>query len=238
MWGYNAVKEGRARGFFDANIFYPAPKTLALSEHELSNQVLFAPAYALTGNPVFSYNVVLLGSLFLSGLAAFALAHRFTGQFGPALIAGFVFAFVPVRFAHLGHIQLLTVFWSPLAFLFLDRYLEKRTWTSLTLFSVSAAMQAWASFYSGYFLILILGFYYILFHLGNRTRPVWRDVWAVVVILLLVVPLAYPYMFLKSYFGFERDLGEVQLFSADAGIAAAQPDDDVGCFAEPPDRRA
>ncbi len=223
MWGYNAVKEGRILGFFDSNIFYPAPKTLALSEHELSNQVLFGPAYALTGNPVLSYNVVLLGSFFLSGLAAFALAHRFTGQFGPALIAGLVFAFVPIRFAHLGHLQLLTLFWSPLAFLFLDRYLEKRTWINLVLFSASAAMQTWASFYSGYFLVLILGFYYILFHIGSRTRPVWRDIWGMVIILVLVLPFAYPYLFLKSYFGFERDLGEVQLFSADAGRSFLSP---------------
>ena len=41
---------------FDANIFYPARDTLALGDHQLANQLFFAPAYALTGSPVIGTN--------------------------------------------------------------------------------------------------------------------------------------------------------------------------------------
>ena len=45
---------------FEANIFYPAPHTLALSEHLLGYWPLFAPVYLATANPTLAYNVTLL----------------------------------------------------------------------------------------------------------------------------------------------------------------------------------
>ena len=36
---------------FQANVFYPAPSSLARSEHMLGSVPLFAPVYLATGNP-------------------------------------------------------------------------------------------------------------------------------------------------------------------------------------------
>jgi hypothetical protein len=49
---------------FNANIYYLASNTLALSEHLLGVLSIFAPAYALTGNPILAYNVVFFSHLF------------------------------------------------------------------------------------------------------------------------------------------------------------------------------
>ncbi|MBI4446626.1 MAG: discoidin domain-containing protein [Acidobacteria bacterium] len=216
MWGYHAITHGKVLSFFDANIFYPAPQTLALSDHMFPNLLIFGPAYGLTQNPVFAYNLVLFLSFALSGFAMFLLAYYTTRAYGPSLVAGFIFAFFPARFAHIGHLQLLNLYWSPPAFLFLDCYLKERQSRDLVLLSLFAALQTWASFYMGYFLLLILAVYYVLFHLWQRLWPWRRDLLAPVLIVVLIFPFAYPYLYLKNFFGFTRELGEVVSYSADA----------------------
>ena len=61
---------------FDANIFFPEPRTLAYSEHLIGSAVLGAPALLATGNPVLALNVIVLLSCVLSGLGAYYLARR------------------------------------------------------------------------------------------------------------------------------------------------------------------
>ena len=48
---------------FDANIYYPAPHTLAYSDHLLLQALALSPVYALTHDVVFCYNVLLIASL-------------------------------------------------------------------------------------------------------------------------------------------------------------------------------
>ena len=57
----------RIAGFFDANIFHPAPLTLAYSEHLIAQAVQILPVYALTGNPILAYNILFLSTWVLSG---------------------------------------------------------------------------------------------------------------------------------------------------------------------------
>src|SRR5213594_370439 len=63
---------------FNANIFYPAEGTLAYSDHLLLQSAIMAPLYAMTGDVVLCYNVLLFVSLVASGLAmlAFLFVHR------------------------------------------------------------------------------------------------------------------------------------------------------------------
>ena len=94
---------------FQANIFYRAENTLAFSDHLIGVLPLFAPAYALTGNPIFAYNVVFLLSFPLSGLSMFLLVRHSTRNFWASLLAGALFAFAPIRFGVLSHLQLLNL---------------------------------------------------------------------------------------------------------------------------------
>ncbi|HEY3130478.1 MAG TPA: hypothetical protein VGL91_13540 [Acidobacteriota bacterium] len=217
MWVYRAITHFKILSFFDANIFFPASKTLALSEHLLADQVLFAPAYALTANPVFAYNVVWFFSFVLSGVAMFALAYYWTRSYGPSMVAGFIYAFFPTRFSQSGHIQLLSIYWAPLALLFLDRYLRNRKWSDLSMTAGCAVMQIWAGFYAGYFLLMIIFLYYGGYHLWEQIRPQRKDIILILLIAVLVFPLTYPYLVIKNRFGFERGLPEILAFSADLG---------------------
>src|SRR5581483_4247271 len=57
--------------FFQGNIFYPFPNTLAFSEIILPGALLYFPFAYATGNPVFSYNLIVLLTFPLNGLAMY-----------------------------------------------------------------------------------------------------------------------------------------------------------------------
>src|SRR5262245_60380234 len=79
-WGAHALTTD-PWNLFNANIFYPAHNTLALSEHMIAVAPLFAPAYLVTGNPIFAYNTVFCLSFVLCGLSMFFLVHYWTQNF-------------------------------------------------------------------------------------------------------------------------------------------------------------
>src|SRR5438094_595294 len=122
-WDTHALLSAPAR-LFHANIFHPAPLTLALSEHLLGYWPLFAPVYLATGNPVAGYTATLLLSFVLSGAAMCWLVRHWTGSWAAGVVAGFVFAFAPWRLSQLAHMQLLGLYGLPLVLLFWDRSLE------------------------------------------------------------------------------------------------------------------
>jgi hypothetical protein len=120
-WGLRAwtsdplsVFDGRV---FNANIFFPAEGTLAYSDHFLLQALALSPIYALTGNVVLCYNLLLLASVALSGLAMHLLTREVTGSARGAYLAGLVWACWPYRTAHLLHIQLQALYFMPLALL-------------------------------------------------------------------------------------------------------------------------
>ena len=91
---------------FDANIFHPSAGTLTFSDHLVLQSLVVSPLYAVTGNLALCYNVLLIGSLAVSGLAMHALARSVTGSHRAAFIAGLAWACWPYRTAHLLHLQL------------------------------------------------------------------------------------------------------------------------------------
>lgn len=102
---------------FDGNIFYPQRMTLALSDPILLPGAIAAPLLWLRVPPVPVYNLMVLASFVLCGVAAWALATRLTASRAAGVLAGIVFAFAPYRFEHYFHLEILWGFWIPLALL-------------------------------------------------------------------------------------------------------------------------
>jgi len=143
-------------GLFDANIFFPAPRALAFSEHFLGYVPLFAPTYLVTGNPVLAANVLLLLTYPACGLAMAALARRFVSP-PAALAAGLLFAFCGIRYDNLYHFHQLGTFWLPAALLFTDRWLERARKRDAAALGVCFALQLLSSYYLGYALVVLYG---------------------------------------------------------------------------------
>src|SRR5688500_14670828 len=87
-----AVFDGRV---FNANIFHPSTGTLTFSDHLLLQSLVLSPLYAATDNLALCYNVLLIGSIALSGLAMHVLARSVTGSDRAAYIAGLAWACWP-----------------------------------------------------------------------------------------------------------------------------------------------
>ena len=154
------------RHLFDANLGYPLERSLAFSDHLLGILPLFAPVYLVTGNVVAGFNTVVLLSAVLAAVGGVALAWWWSRRWWPAVVAGTLFGFAPLRLSQIGHLQMLTFFWAPWALVFLDRFLRARRWRDLWLFALFYWLQVLASFYLGMMItvavVLYVGYYAIV----------------------------------------------------------------------------
>ena len=140
-WDMQAVLVDPASLFtgrvFDANIFHPAAGTLAYSDHLLLQSLLLSPLYAITHDVVLCYNVLLIASLVASALAMHLFVRSVVSHGERARIS-------PVSpgdsdrtaFAHLIHLQLQSLYFLPLTFLFLHRVIAGRRVRDVVLLGV------------------------------------------------------------------------------------------------------
>jgi hypothetical protein len=206
-------------------IFHPTRDVLAFSEHLLGLSVLAAPLEWLSGNPLVSYNVTLLLSYPLTGLAAYLLVFRLTRSTAAAFLSGLAFAFAPYRASQLPHIQLLVAAYSPLVLLGLHGFLDtgRRAW--LVLFGAAWLLQAAANGYLLIFGSVLLALWLLWFVVApGRWRDLRRIVLVVVVASVPLVPILTRYAAVHARHGFVRGFDEAALFSLDfASMLCASP---------------
>lgn len=225
-WDVHALGTRPGR-LFDANIFYPLRRTLALSEHMLGNLPVFAPIALATGNPVLGFNAVILSSFVLCGCTMAWLVHYYTGRVGPALAAGFVFAFVPFRITQLPHMQLLSLQWLPLAIYFADRLLREggaRAWIGFVAFTL---WQCLVSYYLAYLTAVVLGAYGLVLAWQLRRSLPRRRLgafgFAFVAVALVMVPLTLPYRRLQRDGAIPSFVNEQFIHQHEDAVALADP---------------
>lgn len=157
-WGSHAIAH-QPLELFNANIFYPAHNTFALSENMLGNQLFFGPLYGLTHNPALGYNVVLLLDFFLTAATMYLLVRWLTGSIWAGAVAGLIFSFCPARYHQFGHMQLLAMEWTPLAVFFLVRWFHRWHKRDLIGFAFALFMQLLCSIYLGYMALIIVAIF-------------------------------------------------------------------------------
>ncbi len=201
---------------FNANIFFPQQRTLAFSENLLGSAIPVAPLN-WWGEPVLAYNVVLFASFVLSGMATALWVRVISGSLFGGLVAGFIWAFAPVKFDHLAHLQLLTGQWIPFTLLAIALYFD----SGQRRYAVAAGGLFGLQYLSGIYLgLMFLPFVLIytgLLLVHHRAagqvvagrRLVGDAAVAVVVAAVLVVPISLPYMWVNEAEGFERGLRDV-----------------------------
>ena len=222
---WNATHLPLTDAWYQLPIFYPTRDTLTFSEHLLGLSVIASPLYWLTGDIVITYNLVLLLTFPLCGIAMYALVDRLTGSEAGAFIAGLAFAFAPYRISQLPHIQMLATFWAPLALLGLHVYLQsgRRRW--LALYGAGWALQGAANGYALVMFSILVGLWVLWFVVMSRK---WHALLMIgLASLAAFVPLApvlYTYATVHNYYGFVRDYWEIRTFSADiAALLCAPP---------------
>ena len=208
---------GDPRPFFDANIYHPTPLTLTMSDSMLLPAAANAALLDAGIGPVEAYNVLMLSTFFLSGLATYLLLRRLTGSSRAAFVGGLLYALYPYRFEHYSHLELQMTMWMPLALLFLHRFVESRRLRDILIAALCCAAQLYSSMYYGIFILLFAAM--VLGTWWSVVRPPWRPVAAPVAVagvvaLVLVIPLARPYLAAQAIKG-DRETYVVRYYSAE-----------------------
>jgi hypothetical protein len=200
-WGAHALSTGRFAGFFDANIFYPEPATLAYSEHLLGVAPFFAPIYWATGNPALALNLWTVASFALCALTMYWVGLRWLQSHAAAAVAAFAYAFAPARFFALTHVQVLGAQYLPLlayAIWATRRRRDRATW--LAIFAL-AGLQALSSYYLGYLGFVVAGAMALASLPGGSESRASRALFvasALAAAALLMLPLSLPYLELSE----------------------------------------
>lgn len=141
---------------FQANIFHPAPDTLASSENLLGLAPLAAPLYWLTQNPILTYNVTVLVVVWLAALCTFALVRDWTGSAAAAFLAGAAFAFGPQLTGSWIRLHCSAVHFFPLVLLLAWRAARAPRPRTLLLLVLVTALQLLAGIYVAFELALLI----------------------------------------------------------------------------------
>ena len=197
---------------FDANIYFPAPHTLAYSDHLLLQAVALSPVYALTHNLVLCYNVLLIASLVGSALAMHLLIDTVVGSTRAAYVAGLIFGFAPYHFSHLTHIQLQALYFLPLSLLGVHRLFAADRRIDTVALGVALGLQTVSTVYYG-----IIGgigaacFAITLAIVTGRWRDwrlIKRGLLALAIALVVLAPWSLPYLRVQRDTGAGRSLSE------------------------------
>lgn len=202
---------------FNANIFYPEPRTLAYTDSVLLQGVLGAPWMWAGVSNVAVYNLLLLLSIALSGWAMWKYAAHLTGSSAAAVLAGIVFAFVPFRFDHYHHLELQATIFLPLTLLYFERAIETGSRRDAWLMMAAFTAQMYSGIYYAVFLVTALApiatLRLWLATPAARLAFVRGAVPAVAAALVVVIPYAIAYGGNRETLGDRLD-SEIRLYSA------------------------
>lgn len=182
--------------YVNGNIFFPHTNSMLYSETQLSAGLLTMPLYFINQNPIFSYNVWMITSFFLMGFFMYLLAKYLSknNEF-ISILAGILFAFSPFRMPAISHMQNISIFYLPLAFLLIFKYLDKKKRGYLIGLLATLILQFYASWYQMIFVLVALGILLAGFAVFKLAKPkVVLTVFAVVCLAALsTLPLAKAY---------------------------------------------
>lgn len=211
--------------WWNAPMFYPSGGAMAFSELLIGLLPITAPLQWLSGNPVIAYNAAVLLSFPLCALAAHALALELTGRHDAALLAGLAFGFSPYRANEIGHLQMISYYWAPIALLALHRYRRDghRAW--LAVFAAAWLMQSLTNGYAIFHLSVLIVIWIAWFSATAREALAVAAAWACGSIPL--VPVLMKYREVQSALHLERSIQDIRAFSADVTGLLAAPSESV-----------
>ena len=170
--------------------------------------------------------MLFMASFVLSSYCVFLITYDLTRHFGASLIAGLIFSFSPYRWMHSGHLQLLPIFWTPLAFLFAVRFFKSYNKVPFFLMLLMIWIQFYTSLYLGTMLITTLGIFTVFYHWFGKEG---KDRFCLILdpkllkmmlmglasSVLILLPLGLPYIKTARTWNFFRSLQENSFYSAE-----------------------
>jgi len=210
--------------FFNGNIFYPYSRPHAYSDAFITDGLLATPFLRLFSEPVAAFNINILLGQWLLLFFTFLLVSEISGNNFLAFLLTAIFGFSKIRFQYLGHLQTFTLYWVPLGFWALIKFLnpsgenKSKKITGriyLFLFFFSFLAQALNSFLPGFFMIFIFGIFLLI---RKEAREKLKKDWLFVLICFSIVglilwPVVGIYQSVSREFNYVRPISDAIHFS-------------------------
>jgi len=159
--------------FGDAHC-YPMPQGYTLGEHMFGLGLLAATPWAFTHDPILSFNVALVLTLWIPGLAMYALSLHFTRSAPAAFVAGLLFELAPRRLADPSHPFGHGDLYAPLALLFLHLLFSRGRWRDAAGLAVFTTLTLGESIYplAAIAILVLVYLPYVVVRHRSRLRQV------------------------------------------------------------------
>jgi hypothetical protein len=200
-------------------ILSPDGFPLAYAEITPLHTLIGLPLTLILGETA-AYNLFALGSFVIAGWAVYLLVFRWTANSWAGVFAGVLFILNPYHVVRYGGIlPLMAIEGLPVFLLGVEGWVFSRRPLWIALAGLGYFLSAWASIYYA-FGLLILGPLYLVVRLATSQRQVVnRNTIAHMAILLLLVlaitlPLALPYLSLRSSSDLTIPLQDTDYWSA------------------------
>ncbi|HVL51773.1 MAG TPA: hypothetical protein VM754_09785 [Actinomycetota bacterium] len=165
------------RSYFDTTIFAPERFTLFWGPSLIPLVPAYALAKLLTGNPIASFNLLMVGTTLATLLATFFFLRSAGFERLPAGLGGLLYATTGQRLAHLGHLDSIQTLWIPVfALLMLRAWDHNRVRHGLALgLALGCSLMT-----APYYFLAGLGFVGVMVavHLKSWRNLPWRSLTA------------------------------------------------------------
>jgi hypothetical protein len=219
-WGVHQLRLGLP-DLWDANFFYPVRGALALSDHLLGPalQLLVLLEAGVARNAIAGYNLLLLSSFVLGGATTCWVLRRSGRGWTAAVLGGCMFAFAPMRWAHLGHLQILLAQWIPVTLWCWDRLLAEPSWKRAALFLPFYLLHLTGGTYLAYMIhVPMLALLLSRGAAGWRQLVSRRSLQVLLSVALAALPIGYllfaPYVEVSRRYHLARAPEEAAIYAA------------------------
>ncbi len=206
-WGAHSLTTDPLH-YFDGNVFWPAPNTLAYSDLLLPFVPVYGLFFGVTQEWPLATNLTVLSMFGLSLASTYLLARRLIGSTAGSILAAVAFTFTGLHLSEWGHIQLSTLGLLPLAAYFTIRFLDERRWWTAVAAGVTTACTLLAAVYFGLLWFLALAILVLGYAVAKRFRPGPRFFPGVAVIGVVAVVLMAPALYRYAQQGERRGFEE------------------------------
>ncbi|MGB9599456.1 MAG: hypothetical protein ACPL7I_02795 [Myxococcota bacterium] len=216
-WEYQKIFSLDFKNYFNTTYYYPYPDTLSFTEHHTISQLFFIPLYTIIKNEVLTHNIIVFLLLVLAGLSMYIFIFYITNSFLSAILSAILFSFVPYRYTHLVHMNVLHWWVIPLLFLSFYIFSQRLDIRSAIFFGVSLLCQfLWSNNMTAFF-IVPFGLYFIFIAYNQKVifniRFYIYLTGILLFVLIISLPFILPYLRLRDEMFFERFMHDIRYYS-------------------------
>jgi hypothetical protein len=217
-WSAHQIRMGLP-DLWNANLFYPTPGTLTLSDHLLGPAAQLALFLTIVPNAIAGYNFLFFTAFVATALAVCWVCRRAGLSWPAALLAGWMYTFSSFRLSQMTHLQLLIAQWVPLTLWFWDRLLAERTGRNAALFLLFYLLNLTGGCYIAYMIHLpLLALFVTRAAVQGREIVSLRSLRVLVPVGLIagvaVLALFGPYLHVSRSLGLLRTEAEIWKYGA------------------------